>query len=176
MRAGPPPVWAIAIFAHNEAARLEAALESLPAAASGHALDVFVLANGCTDRTADIVRRSANGIPHLSLVEIDLGDKANAWNAFVHDILTPARAGEISLFFFMDGNITAGPHALPLLAAALEEIPTPRPPARCPRPAGIAKRGARAWWRTPRSPAVSMPCAAALWPASAPNASGCLSG
>jgi glycosyltransferase involved in cell wall biosynthesis len=121
---GPPPVWAIAIFAHNEAARLQAALDSLPAAASGHDLDVFVLANGCTDRTADIVRRSANRIPHLSLVEIDLGDKANAWNTFVHDILTPARAAEISLFFFMDGDVTAGPNALPLLAAALEEIPS----------------------------------------------------
>ena len=119
---GPPPVWAIAIFAHNEAARLQAALESLQAAASGHDLDVFVLANGCTDRTADIVRGSASRITYLSLVEIDLGDKANAWNTFVHDVLTPARAGEISLYFFMDGDVTVEPRALPLLAAALEEI------------------------------------------------------
>ncbi len=83
---------------------------------------MFVVANGCADRTADIVRGSANRIPYLSLVEIDLGDKANAWNTFVHDILTPTRAGEISLSFFMDGDVMAGLRALPLLAAALEKI------------------------------------------------------
>ena len=57
-------------------------------------------------------------------MEIDLGDKANAWNMFVHDILTPARAAEICALLVMDGDVTARPNALPLLAAALEEIPS----------------------------------------------------
>ena len=83
-----------------------------------------MLANGCTDSTSDEVRACANLIPHLWLVEIAMADKANAWNVYVHDVITPERAGEIETYFFMDGDVTLEPHALSLLASALSEVPT----------------------------------------------------
>jgi len=118
------PLWALAVFAHNEAGRIQAALRSVAAAGGGANIDVFVLANGCTDRTVDEVRACAGIVPNLWLVEIALGDKANAWNVFVHEVVTPERAGEIEVFFFTDGDVTLEPDALALLASALDEVPS----------------------------------------------------
>lgn len=120
----PRPAWSMAVFAHNEARRIEAALHAIARAAGGHAIDVFVLANGCTDATADRVRACAGVLSHLSLVEIDLGDKANAWNVYVHDLLTPERMAEVETHYFTDGDVTLEAEALPRLADALREVPT----------------------------------------------------
>lgn len=118
------PSWSIAVFAHNEAGRIEAALGSIAKAAGGRDVEVFVLVNGCTDSTVDRVRASAAIVPNLWLVEIDLADKANAWNAYVHDVVPPERAKEIETYFFMDGDVTLEPGALSLLASALSEVPS----------------------------------------------------
>src|SRR6476659_2850361 len=67
----PRPSWSLAVFAHNESGRIGAALESVAAAADGHGVEVIVLANGCTDSTADEVRGCASAFTHLSLVEFD---------------------------------------------------------------------------------------------------------
>ena len=121
---GPRPVWAMAVFAHNEARRIEAALRAIAGAAGGHAVDVFVLANGCTDGTADRVRACAGLLPHLTLVEVDLGDKVNAWNVYVQELHTPERMAEIETHYFTDGDVTLEAEALPRLADALREVPT----------------------------------------------------
>ena len=118
------PSWAIAVFAHNEAGRIRAALESIAGAAGGRDVDVFVLANGCADATVDEVFACATTIPNLWLVEIDLADKANAWNLYVHDIIPPARARELKTCFFMDGDVILESDALSLLASALNEFPS----------------------------------------------------
>lgn len=123
-REGPRPRWALAVFAHNEAPRIRAALEGIARAASGTDVDVFVLANGCTDGTADEVRAAAGLLPWLSLVEIDLGDKANAWNVYVHEVVSADRARAIDIHFFTDGDVTLLPHALPRLASALADVPS----------------------------------------------------
>jgi hypothetical protein len=138
------------VFAHNEARRIRAALGSIERAAAGHPVDVFVLANGCTDRTVDVVRESAGRMAALTLVEIDRGDKAHAWNVYVHDLagggagdhggvgggggvvgrtgvgsgsegIAPGRA---DVHFFMDGDVRLEADALPLLASALRAAPT----------------------------------------------------
>lgn len=118
------PRWVIAVFAHNEAGRIRAALESIAAAAGESDVEVFVLANGCTDATVHEVRASGTIVPNLTLVEIGLADKANAWNVFVNDVVTAERAGEIETYFFMDGDVTLEPDALNLLASALDEVPS----------------------------------------------------
>lgn len=118
------PSRAIAVFAHNEGGRIRAALESIAAAAGQTDIEVFVLANGCTDATIAEVRASATIVPNLTLVEIDLADKANAWNVFVNDVVTPERGGEIETWFFMDGDVTLEPDALNLLASALDDVPS----------------------------------------------------
>ncbi|MCB1750394.1 MAG: glycosyltransferase [Gammaproteobacteria bacterium] len=118
------PVWVIAVFAHNEADRIGAALKSVAASAGGRDIAVYVLANGCTDSTVDKVRACATALPDLWLVEIQVADKANAWNLFIHDIFPQDPAGQFETCFFMDGDVTLAPAALPLLASALDDVPS----------------------------------------------------
>lgn len=118
------PAFVVAIFAHNEAARVRAAIECLASAANGTALDVVVLANGCTDATAQEVRACAASVPNLSLVEIALADKANAWNVLIHDAISPEQADRLEACFCMDGDVTLLPNALSLLASALQDVPS----------------------------------------------------
>jgi len=111
----------IAVFAHNEAGGIQRALRSVAAAAGDTDVEVYVLANGCTDATVDEVKACAAFVPHLWLVEIDLADKANAWNTFVHDVVSADRSREIETYYFADGDVTLEPNALSLLAASLRQ-------------------------------------------------------
>jgi hypothetical protein len=122
--AGRRPSWSLAVFAHNESGRIGAALQSIVQAAAGIDVEVWVLANGCTDATSDEVRACATVLPDLWLAEIDVADKANAWNVYVHELITSERAREIEIYFFMDGDVTLERDALALLASSLEEVPT----------------------------------------------------
>jgi hypothetical protein len=121
---GARPSWSLAVFAHNESGRIGAALQSIVQAAAGVDVEVWVLANGCTDSTSDEVRACATVLPHLWLAEIDVADKANAWNVYVHELITPERAAEIETYFFMDGDVSLERDALALLASSLEDVPT----------------------------------------------------
>jgi hypothetical protein len=114
------PSWSLALFAHNESGRIRPALESIILAAGDHDVEVWVLANGCTDSTTEQVRACATVLPNLWLAEIEVADKANAWNVYVHDLITPDWAGAIETYFFMDGDVTLERDALGLLAAALK--------------------------------------------------------
>ena len=121
---GRRPSWSLAVFAHNESGRIRPALESIARAAGNNDVAVTVLANGCTDSTADEVRACASLLPNLWLAEMAVADKANAWNVYVHELITPERAGEIETYFFMDGDVRLERDALALLAAALSAVPT----------------------------------------------------
>jgi len=123
-RAGRRPSWSLAVFAHNESGRIGAALQSIVQAAAGNDVEVWVLANGCTDATSDEVRACATVLPDLWLAEIDVADKANAWNVYVHELISPERAGEIETCFFMDGDVRLERDALGLLASALSAVPS----------------------------------------------------
>ena len=122
--AGPRPTWSIAVFAHNEARRIRPALESAAAAASGYPLEIVVLANGCTDATVDQVRSCAATIPDVTLVEIALADKANAWNITMHELRDALDTSLIDIQFFMDGDVRLLPDALPRLASAFGTAPS----------------------------------------------------
>ncbi len=109
--------WPVAVFAHNEARNIIACLDSLQAAAT-HPLACHVLANACTDRTEALVREYGADHPNVHLVSIALGDKANAWNVFVHEIAQ----GETPCFF-IDGDVRAIPGSLDAMAQALLQHP-----------------------------------------------------
>lgn len=117
----PDSRWVVAIFAHNEARDIRAALQSIQGAAGGVAIDVYVLANGCTDDTHAQVSSCRDLIPNLWLVDISIGDKANAWNHFIHRTLPEQRIAQIENYFFMDGDCVAGALALARLAEALSD-------------------------------------------------------
>jgi hypothetical protein len=127
------PSWSLAVFAHNESGRIGAALQSIVQAAAGMDVEVWVLANGCTDATSDEVRACATVLPDLWLAEIDVADKANAWNVYVHELITPGRAGTIETYFFMDGDVTLERDALALLSSSLDDVPTAKAAGGMPR-------------------------------------------
>ncbi|MDO9007360.1 MAG: glycosyltransferase family A protein [Thiobacillus sp.] len=110
--------WPVAVFAHNEARNIIVCLDSLQAAAS-HPIECHVLANACSDRTEGLVRSYAARHPNVRLHSIALGDKANAWNVFVHDF-APRGAAH---YFFIDGDVRATPRALDVMAGGLAQHP-----------------------------------------------------
>jgi glycosyltransferase involved in cell wall biosynthesis len=117
------PAWTIAVFAHNERRLIRTALASIPAAAGGRPIRVVVLANGCSDDTSDRVRACTDLIADLTLVEIDLGDKANAWNTYIHEYLTTEAASRTVVHFFTDGDVRLEPNALVHLAETFAAEP-----------------------------------------------------
>ncbi|KXI28315.1 glycosyltransferase [Paraglaciecola hydrolytica] len=117
------PTWYIAVFAHNEAKNIGLALDSIVASTQHKDVAVFVLANGCKDATTDVVRAKAATVNNLYLLETDFGDKANAWNLFVHDVLPHTGLKESDSCFFMDGDVTCSVNTFSYLASALYEAP-----------------------------------------------------
>ncbi|MGI0115551.1 glycosyltransferase [Zooshikella sp. RANM57] len=101
------PALAIAVFAHNEAARITTCLESIRISIinSPHnalpegAYQCYVLANGCTDNTAQVVAEYQQQHSWVNLVDIKEGDKSNAWNVFVHEVVAEAET-----YIFLDGD------------------------------------------------------------------------
>lgn len=89
----------VAVFAHNESRRIIACLEALRASPIPPNTTCYVIANGCTDDTVARVIDYALHIPWVKVLELSIGDKANAWNYFVHEI-----APEAESFFFTDGD------------------------------------------------------------------------
>jgi len=66
------------VLAYNEERHIEACLDSIFTAEPDRRFEVFVMANGCTDRTEEIVRQYGRRRPEVHLVSIVLGDKCNA--------------------------------------------------------------------------------------------------
>jgi hypothetical protein len=117
-------VWPVAVFAHNEEGHILGCLARL----AQPGVRPYVLVNGCTDRTEEIVAGFAKHTGDVELVSIAFGDKANAWNVFVHEA-----APEAGVYFFVDGDITIEPGALGALAHTLREHPEANAAAAVPR-------------------------------------------
>lgn len=117
--------WSIAIFAHNEAPRIGAALRSIVAAAQGQPVHITVLANGCSDRTAAVAQQFAQACSAASIrvFEIPLGDKANAWNVYVHEVCAGQASDAVHMHVFTDGDLWMEKGALVALAAAFAQHP-----------------------------------------------------
>lgn len=123
--------WPVMVLAHNEERHIEACLDSIFATEPGRRFEIFVMANGCTDRTEDIVRNYSRARPEVHLVSIGLGDKCNAWNVFIHETV-PAHCGGRGIYFFMDGDARAVAGSLSVLARALDEDAYPHAAAAVP--------------------------------------------
>ncbi len=113
-----PLTWAIAVFAHNEAAHIVASLRSIVAAtAQPQNICLYVLNNGSRDNTGQIVREfMPEAGARLELIELSIGDKANAWNYFVHEL-----GADATFFGFVDGDVTLAPRALDELQNRLQQ-------------------------------------------------------
>ena len=113
-------IWPVMVLAHNEAKNITACLDSIYEADSGQRFSVFVMANGCTDNTEDVVREYAKKHENVNLVSIAIGDRCNAWNVFIHETI-PVHAPDSGRYFFMDGDCRACSRAFSELAKGLEE-------------------------------------------------------
>lgn len=116
---GPPPEQALVVFSSRESGELlHANLMALSeaVAASGARAEVVVLVNGNASLVDDLLARLREAPPPyaVSLWRIPFGDKANAWNQYVHAIWRGER-----LAFFIDGYVTLPREAMPRLAAAV---------------------------------------------------------
>jgi len=114
--------WPVMVLAHNEERHIVACMDSILAADPNRSFEIFVMANGCTDRTEAIVGEYARTHPQVTLVSIALGDKCNAWNVFIHETV-PERAPGRSVYFFMDGDARAVRGSFSAMAGALERHP-----------------------------------------------------
>lgn len=110
------------VLAHNEERHIAACLDSLFDGEPARNLQVYVMANGCTDRTEEVVRDYASRNPRVHLVSIRMPDKCNAWNVFIHETARD-QAPELPVYFFMDGDARIVPGALTRLAEGLERAP-----------------------------------------------------
>ena len=118
----PGQAWPVMVLAHNEERHIEACLDSIFAADKDCRFQVYVMANGCTDRTEAIVREYGRKQPDVHLVSITLGDKCNAWNVFVHQTV-PKNCPGCDVYFFMDGDATSASKAFTAMACALAATP-----------------------------------------------------
>ena len=99
------PRVSIAVFAYNEAASIASCLDAIQACAGEGELTARVLINGCSDATESIVRAYRPRGFSIVPVVIDRGDKANAWNAYVHEQAPP----DVDFHVFTDGDMQIQP-------------------------------------------------------------------
>jgi|GEM_PF-520975 len=121
-RAAPALPWPVMVLAHNEERHIGACLDSIFEASAHREPEVFVMANGCTDATERIVADYARNRPQVRLVSIALGDKCNAWNVFIHEVVAE-RCPDRDVYFFMDGDARATKGAFDVMARALASAP-----------------------------------------------------
>ena len=114
--------WPVMVLAHNEERHIAACLDSIFAADPDRSFEVYVMANGCTDRTEAIVKEYGRKRPEVHLVSIRMGDKCNAWNVFIHDTIKACCNGR-DIYFFMDGDATAELGAFKTLSQGLDRTP-----------------------------------------------------
>ena len=101
----------LAIFARNEAERIGQLISDLGEqtllADDRLSIHIFVVANGCTDRTADVARQAfaapVFSRPRIgaSVHELAKAGKSNAWNELVHRIAPKGT----DYMFFLDADI-----------------------------------------------------------------------
>jgi hypothetical protein len=114
------PDWSIAVFAARESIdTLSNCIRAALAASSGHHAVVDVLVNGNRELALAAAAMGWNGTPGEGRVQvwsIAAGDKAHAWNEYMHRIWP---AGTTA--FFIDGYAEVKPDALEALSEKLAQ-------------------------------------------------------
>lgn len=111
------PPYCVAIFAYNEEQSISRCIESIVENSDDRLQTIYVLANGCTDKTSEVVTDISGKYPKVKLVEISLGDKCNTWNRYIHDIADLS----IPIHFFVDGDVWFGGDVFTKLSKQLTE-------------------------------------------------------
>ena len=108
------------MFAYNEQDNIETSITSVFNSTDKNLNRFYVIANGCTDNTVKVaneVKQKLN-FGQLTVHEIELGDKCNAWNTYVHDL-----ADEVAVHFFVDADVRFSLNCFPQMAEKLYSSP-----------------------------------------------------
>lgn len=111
-----PRTISVAVFAYNEERHIADCLTALRGSGLPDDSQIHVLSNGCTDRTVDIVNDFVRDHENIHQAVITVGDKANAWNHYVHEIADES----VDFHIFTDGDLTVGSGAIAALTETLE--------------------------------------------------------
>jgi glycosyltransferase involved in cell wall biosynthesis len=106
------------MFAYNEARHIEKSVRSVLSNVDKRLKSFIVIANGCTDATVDILRNIKQQLEFtkLEIVDIEIGDKCNAWNEYVHHLHTDS-----AVHFFTDADVEFTYMAFPKMFDTLLE-------------------------------------------------------
>jgi glycosyltransferase involved in cell wall biosynthesis len=143
-----PPPLSVIIPANNEAGWIESCLSAI-AASVGVGGQVVVVANGCTDDTADRARRQGAALAaagfDLTVLETPALGKPGALNAGDSAAVRDMRV-------YLDADVTVSPSLLAQIAAALDTA-SPRLASGSPQVArarsAVTRAYARFWTRLP---------------------------
>lgn len=109
----------VCILAHNEGKHIRRCLASVAATLPQQRVtEVYVVANGCRDNTAQAAAAFSDPRVAVRVVELAVGDKSNAWNHFTYEI-APSHADVI----FVDGDVWLAPDVVDKLRAAQRAHP-----------------------------------------------------
>ena len=109
------------MFAYNEQDNIEASITSIFNNVNAQLNCFYLIANGCSDDTVAIANRVKEklGFSRLNVVEIELGDKCNAWNTYLHELADDVdAAGPGSRLPHRDGAQGRLTPSLPLITSA----------------------------------------------------------
>ena len=106
----------IVMFAHNEEKNIHGSIVSVLSNVDKQLNQFIVIANGCNDSTASIVKEVMEVDPNnrLHLIELEIGDKCNAWNRYVHEF-----ASDALVHFFVDADVHFTQMAFPQMFQTL---------------------------------------------------------
>ena len=111
----------ICMFAYNEEKHIIDSIKSVFANIDSLCQQVFVLANGCTDNTVALLLSMQTSYSRLCVIELDIGDKCNAWNHYVHCMTQ--QTPNVATHFFIDADVKFTPHVFPTLHQQLQTSP-----------------------------------------------------
>lgn len=110
----------IVMFAYNEEANIVQSIESIFNNTDLNLNRFYLIANGCTDNTIDIAQSTKARLKFekMTIKEITLGDKCNAWNTYIHDFSDQAQT-----HFFTDADVSFSDNCFSQMNTKLGQAP-----------------------------------------------------
>lgn len=108
--------YSIVMFAYNEELHIKRSVKSIFNNVDHRLQSLTVIANGCTDSTVDILKmlQKESQYEKLSIINLSIGDKCNAWNEYVHTLHTHS-----DVHFFTDADVEFTNQAFPQMFETL---------------------------------------------------------
>lgn len=104
------------MFAHNEESNIRQSVNSVIENTDDKLERLLVIANGCKDGTVAVLKELKLSFNKLEYLDVNFGDKCNAWNLYVHE-----HASAASVHFFVDADVRFTYKAFPQMHRTLIE-------------------------------------------------------